>query len=54
KIYLAETPWFNISATIIRERLQNGESCAPPGSGEQNRRCAVPSTYPLRLPGRRF
>ncbi|MGA6529370.1 nicotinic acid mononucleotide adenylyltransferase, partial [Escherichia coli] len=24
---LAETPWFNISATIIRERLQNGESC---------------------------
>ena len=27
KIYLAETPWFNISATIIRERLQNGESC---------------------------
>ena len=27
KIYLAETPWFNISATIIRERLQKGESC---------------------------
>ncbi|XPE44770.1 nicotinate-nicotinamide nucleotide adenylyltransferase [Shigella flexneri] len=28
KIYLAETPWFNISATIVRERLRNGESCA--------------------------
>jgi nicotinate-nucleotide adenylyltransferase (EC 2.7.7.18) len=28
KIYLAETPWFNISATLIRERLQQGESCA--------------------------
>lgn len=27
KIYLAETPWFNISATLIRERLQNNESC---------------------------
>ncbi|HFZ8993734.1 TPA: nicotinate-nucleotide adenylyltransferase [Citrobacter freundii] len=27
KIYLAETPWFNISATIIRTRLENGESC---------------------------
>lgn len=27
KIYLAETPWFNISATIIRERLENGEPC---------------------------
>ncbi|MGU0042462.1 hypothetical protein ACVXHA_00995 [Escherichia coli] len=27
KIYLAESLWFNISATIIRERLQNGESC---------------------------
>ncbi|MDY8972646.1 hypothetical protein UZS52_18745, partial [Escherichia coli] len=25
---------------------------ASPGSGEQNRRCAVPSAYPLRLPGR--
>ncbi|GAL54800.1 hypothetical protein EA14781_077_00005 [Escherichia albertii NBRC 107761 = DSM 17582] len=25
---------------------------APPDSGEQNRRCAVPSAYPLRLPGR--
>lgn len=28
KIYLAETPWFDISATLIRERLQRGESCA--------------------------
>lgn len=28
KIYLAETPWFDISATLIRERLQHGESCA--------------------------
>lgn len=28
KIYLAETPWFNVSATLIRERLQQGESCA--------------------------
>ncbi|WP_330984489.1 MULTISPECIES: nicotinate-nucleotide adenylyltransferase [Enterobacterales] len=28
KIYLAETPWFDISATLIRERLQKGESCA--------------------------
>lgn len=28
KIFLAETPWFNISATIIRERLEHGESCA--------------------------
>lgn len=27
KIYLAETPWFNISATLIRERLQNNEPC---------------------------
>lgn len=27
RLQLAETPWFNISATIIRERLQNGESC---------------------------
>ena len=27
KIYLAETPWFNISATIVRERLEKGESC---------------------------
>ncbi|WP_061708340.1 nicotinate-nucleotide adenylyltransferase [Pseudenterobacter timonensis] len=27
KIYLAETPWFDISATIIRERLQQGLSC---------------------------
>lgn len=27
KIFLAETPWFDISATIIRERLQNGEPC---------------------------
>ena len=27
KIYLAETPWFNISATLIRERLENGEAC---------------------------
>lgn len=27
KIYLAETPWFNISATLIRERLAEGGSC---------------------------
>jgi nicotinate-nucleotide adenylyltransferase len=27
KIYLAETPWFDISATIIRERLEQGEPC---------------------------
>jgi len=27
KIYLAETPWFNISATLIRERLEKGEPC---------------------------
>lgn len=27
-IYLAETPWFDISATIIRQRLENGESCS--------------------------
>ncbi len=27
KIYLAETPWFNISATLIRERLEKGEQC---------------------------
>lgn len=27
KIYLAETPWFNISATLIRERLEKGEKC---------------------------
>lgn len=27
KIYLAETPWFNISATLIRDRLKNGENC---------------------------
>jgi nicotinate-nucleotide adenylyltransferase len=27
KIYLAETPWFNISATLIRERLEKGEGC---------------------------
>ncbi|MFT4293138.1 nicotinate-nucleotide adenylyltransferase [Enterobacter sp.] len=27
KIYLAETPWFDISATIIRERLQQGLAC---------------------------
>ena len=27
KIYLAETPWFNISATLIRERLKLGEKC---------------------------
>lgn len=27
-IYLAETPWFDISATIIRQRLERGESCA--------------------------
>ncbi|KAF1370949.1 nicotinate-nucleotide adenylyltransferase [Yokenella regensburgei] len=27
KIYLAETPWFDISATLIRERLQRGEPC---------------------------
>ncbi|MGY5957882.1 nicotinate-nucleotide adenylyltransferase [Kosakonia sp. BK9b] len=27
KIYLAETPWFNISATLIRERLERGERC---------------------------
>lgn len=26
-IYLAETPWFDISATIIRQRLERGESC---------------------------
>ncbi len=28
KIYLAETPWFDISATLIRQRLQSGLSCA--------------------------
>lgn len=28
KIYLAETPWFDISATLIRQRLQSGQSCA--------------------------
>ncbi|HIE5388508.1 TPA: nicotinate-nucleotide adenylyltransferase [Enterobacter cancerogenus] len=27
KIYLAETPWFDISATLIRERLQAGLPC---------------------------
>lgn len=27
KIYLAETPWFNISATLIRQRLERGENC---------------------------
>ena len=27
KIYLAETPWFNISATLIRERLEKGQAC---------------------------
>ncbi|ANG92017.1 nicotinic acid mononucleotide adenylyltransferase [Lelliottia amnigena] len=27
KIYLAETPWFDISATIVRQRLQQGISC---------------------------
>lgn len=27
RIYLAETPWFNISATLIRERLERGEKC---------------------------
>lgn len=27
KIFLADTPWFDISATRIRERLQRGESC---------------------------
>lgn len=27
KIYLAETPWFDISATLIRERLQQGLPC---------------------------
>ena len=27
KIYLAETPWFNISATLIRERIEKGEPC---------------------------
>ena len=38
-----------------KERAGGGQSPpppAPPGSGEQNRRCAVPSAYPLRLPGR--
>jgi nicotinate-nucleotide adenylyltransferase len=28
RIYLAETPWFDISATLIRQRLQSGQSCA--------------------------
>lgn len=27
KIFLAETPWLNISATLIRERLSRGEAC---------------------------
>ena len=27
KIYLAEPPWFDISATLIRERLQQGLAC---------------------------
>ncbi len=27
RIYLAETPWFDISATMIRERLSRGEKC---------------------------
>ena len=27
KIYLAETPWFDISATLIRQRLQQGLPC---------------------------
>ena len=27
KIYRAETPWFDISATLIRERLQQGLAC---------------------------
>lgn len=27
KIYLAETPWFDISATLIRERLQHDLPC---------------------------
>ena len=27
KIYLAETPRFDISATLIRERLQQGLAC---------------------------
>ena len=27
KIYLAETPWFDVSATLIRERLEHNESC---------------------------
>lgn len=27
KIFLAETPWLNISATLIRERLSHGEAC---------------------------
>ena len=30
KIYLAETPWFDISATLIRERLQQGLDCDDP------------------------
>ena len=35
-----------------RERTGGGQSPpppVPPGSGQQNRRCAVPSTYPCRL-----
>lgn len=28
KIYLAETPWFDISATTIREQLAHGKACA--------------------------
>jgi nicotinate-nucleotide adenylyltransferase len=27
KIFLAETPWFDISATLIRQRLQQGLPC---------------------------
>ncbi|MFV0260881.1 MAG: nicotinate-nucleotide adenylyltransferase [Kluyvera sp.] len=27
KIYLAETPWFDVSATLIRERLERDEPC---------------------------
>ncbi|EFJ55713.1 hypothetical protein HMPREF9549_02881 [Escherichia coli MS 185-1] len=34
-----------------RGRTIASSPCTP-GSGEQNRRCAVPSAYPLRLPGR--
>ncbi|WP_039054939.1 nicotinate-nucleotide adenylyltransferase [Enterobacter sp. Bisph1] len=27
RIFIAETPWFNISATLIRERISHGEEC---------------------------